>query len=522
MLPVLLGFFFPLLFVGLLAGLYARFRHAALLWAASGVGGLLFWGTFMLFRPAATLTLYRWVPWFPRAWATTWNLMGRWDVTAWSLALVLAAWSTAALLALGSTGQATTQPWTTWLAWWLALVPGLWFLLPATPAALWWAWAAADLATLLLALGLTRPGEARLVWLWNTTARAPTWVVALLWASMAGYRPLEATDLPANWVFWLYLAGLWRTLWLGPARGLRRQGFVQHVAPFWLAWWGAGSTLVLFPALARAPRPEGGLFWVLVLAALGAMVVGLARWMAANRPEAGLNGWLTLAGGMMALAALAGAPEGARFWAGWPWFLVAGLSFFVATDPALRAAGLPFLVVYAFLPYTPGRDALAWLQLLPWPVRGAALLLLTPAMLSSLPWHWFRKPAQALQPRWSRIGYLAGMGVLVLGLWRWTWPGMLEQPEGLWPWAAGPVLWLAAAALAFLVWKRRQTLEVRWRVWQWAWRYLRSSLVAFYRNAIQLVEESLYFLSLVFEGKSSLMWALALLMALVLFLSRGN
>ncbi len=427
-----------------------------------------------------------------------------------------------ALLAEAPTAHEAPLPAFHWTLWWTAVVLSFWSLVPQSPGGLWWAWAITDIAALLLALYLWPAPEVRLRWLWHTTARSLTWGGALLWSVWAGSAPFEeAVRLPGARAGLLTLI-LWRFLWSGPTLTKSpRKDLWERGGRLLLPWLFLGSTLPALFALAQWPAspepwPSGFLFWGLSF--IGAWT-GLARWLNAPSLEAGFPGLVTVWGWMAVLMAWYGQPAGTLFWAGLPWLLGAAVVLFRLPEARLLPLWGLLAFTLTFWPITPGRvGVLLWLEspLLVGLWAGLVFLL---SLLGGLPLSVLKGRALDHQPRWVQVFYPAGFLVLTVGLWRWglSLPESTATPTHPMAWLVGPAWLLSAMLSGWYLWRHRTSLEIWSQVLARPLRFFLGMMAALYRGIVQAVEDGLYFLSLVFEGEGGLMWALAFLAALALF-----
>ncbi len=469
-----------------------------------------------------------WVLWLPEPWSQAWGLRAAWDLSRW-LTLLLAATLLVALVWTDAP-RAHEHPFSPreWTLWWLTAVVMAWSLLPGTPTGVWWAWAVVDIWVLVVAFILWTDGDTRVRWLWHTTARALAWVAALAWSALQPTAALtEPVDLPAARTV-LLAAVLWRWLWPGPREALpRRADLWQRGGRGWLAWTALASGMPVLAALARWPVPEEALWWepwLLAGLALLALWSGAARWLATARAEDGWPGLLALWGSVAVLAAYAGLPHTALFWAGLAWAVgaaVVGLAL-----PERRMLAFWFLLalgVLALLPMTPGQAGAAlWLQAPLW-ARLAAALAVVLGLMGAAPVATWQGRALEAQPRWVQVFYPLGAAALLAGLARWGLAlGALgpQVPASPLAWAVGPGLLAFTGLVLWVLWGQRERLEAWSRSLLVPLRFFAGLLVALYRGTVAAVENALYFLSLVFEGESSLMWSLVFLAALALFFYR--
>ncbi len=516
----------------LLAGLMAlglaglarrRWPEVPLGWPLSVLLAGLPWLAALVGRPSAPQEA-RWLPWLPPAWLEAWGLTARWDALHWAVLWIGVTLWLAVLLAEAPSVQSASPGLVGWALGWGLVTVSLWSGLPQTPSGLWWAWALTDVAALLLALYVWPDGETRLRWLWHTTARSLSWGAALLWSVNAGAAPLDqALDLPGARAGLLAVV-FWRFLWSGPTRsGAARQAFWHRTGRLLLTWLFLGSTLPALFALARwpgdpTPWPAALVFWGLAFVGVW---VGLARWLGSASFEEGFPGLVTVWGWMAVVAAWYGRPETALFWGGLPWLLGAAVVLFRLPEVRLAPVWALLALTFTFWPFTPGRAGLGlWTAAPGWVGLWSGVVLVL-SLLGGLPLPALRGRGLDAQPRWVRVFYPAGMAVLTLGLWRWG----LALPAapaptlgGVFTWVTGPLILLATGVAGWYLWRHQATLESWSRALTRPLRFFLGLAAALYRGTVQAVENGLYFLSLVFEGEAGLMWAMAFLAAIALFL----
>lgn len=506
--------FLPAFLALLTALVQRRWQRMAAGWMVSAGALLGLWAVFMVL-PGGWTIQGAWVPWFSHTWAVTWNLLGRWDAFTRLLTLAGVTWATAFVLGESAFPAIYQQTPRDWLMWWLGLGLGLWLLTPATPAALWWAWAMADLAALLWAFWIWPDEGTRFGWMWHITARAPTWLALLAWTAHVGYQSLEAPEaVPAPLVPWLLVAVSWRVLWNGPvqARSPRRENWARG-GRLLVLWLGLGSTVKLIPILASQAKVSGlgvWAFWVLTLMVL---VAGGVRLLTPSARADAAVGWWMMASVVALWAAWFGEGEAARFWVLLPWTVLPLLVTFRLPERRLLPLWGLLGAMLLFLPFTPGHAGMAWLAAATWPIRGLVVLLWAVLVLAALPVVRLRGHGLSNQARWVQAAYPLGMAIALAGLARWGWT--LHATVNPWAWGAGPIAWVLALGLAA---RRRQGLPAPTFL-QRNVRFFVGLLVAGYRSLVRSVETAMAFLNLALEGRSALMWALAFLMALVLYLS---
>ncbi len=500
-----------------------RWPDVPLGWPLSAFAAWIPWLVILLGRPS-TPRVDRWLPWLPKTWLETWGLTAQWDALRWAVLLIGATLWLVALLAEVPAIQARSPGLPDWTLGWLLVAAGFWSVLPQSPGGLWWAWALMDVAALLLALYLWPDAETRLRWLWHTTARSLSWGAAFLWSVHAGSAPLTQPLAFPGARTWLLAVVLWRFLWSGPTgTGTPRQPFWHRTGRLFLTWLILGSTLPALLALAQwpvasTPWPAAAVFWGLGFIGVW---VGMARWLGSPSLEEGFPGLVTTWGWMAVLSAWYGLLPATLFWGGLPWLLGAAVVLFRLPEARLAPLWGLLGLTLTFWPFTPGQAGLELWTETPWWVGLWSGLVLVLSLLGGLPISALRGRSLDAQPRWVQVFYPLGMVVLTLALWRWGW--VLPVPQSVssvsvFAWLVGPSILLATGLAGWYLWRHQQRLEQWGRALTRPLRFFLGLAAALYRGTVQAVENGLYFLSLVFEGEAGLMWAMAFLAAIALFL----
>ena len=519
----MLLFLYGLILLTVIALVLIRWRwpHEGLGWFISAPAGMLLWLVVLVARPPGPIE----VPWLLVSlddWARAWGLMGEWSPVRWAMLLVGLTWMAAALLAEAPYAENPDSRTRTqgWLIWWPGVAASLWALTPKSPSGLWWAWVLGDLIALALALHLWPDQETRLAWQWHTVARSVSWLGAMYWGLQVADAPLHQPVEDGLLRGLLLTLVLWRLLWAAPVFSTSRKDFWRRGGRLLPLWLVAGSTLPALHGLASWP-PGGEPGWMLGLFLFLGFVaawVGLARWVGAPTRLAGLTGLVALWAWPALMAAWFGLAQTALFWASLPWLLGAAVALFRLPDKRLLPLWAALGLALTLWPWTPGQAGSALWGQAPWWVGLWAALVLAPSLPLLVSRSAFQGRHLDEYPRWVRVFYPLGLGVLVVGLWRWGWS--LPAPQGLPTWALwlpGPLLVITAIILGLALERGLRQFHVSEQTLQRPLRYFAGQGIALYRGLVTGVESLLYFLSVVFEGESGLMWALAFLAAASLF-----
>lgn len=442
------------------------------------------------------------------------------DNVSWPYALALASLVLAVILT--DVARAAEADWLTWASSLAITALGIIAVLAANPLTLMLAWAALDLAEVLLLLNESLKSKIREQIVITITARLAgifSLMIAGIIATANGQPLTFETITPSASLYLLVAAGL--RLGVLPLRlpfseelPLRRGlGSLLYLVP-------AATGLMLLTRTAAAGSPQNQSVYLLALAGLAALYAGIS-WLTAADELDGRPFWI-LGLASLALASAVRAQQAATLAWGLTTMLSGGLIFLISARHRLLQpiAGLGLLGLLG-LPYLPSWQSVGLFQapfhiwlLIFW----MAQIMFTTGYIR----HLFRSgdPLTGVE-RWVWVIYPWGLALLPLTqllLTVWS----VRQPGGgipgllnFWPNLVALVVILLISVLyrrgfrfpARLTRVFRQTLSLGW-FYRFAWQIYR------------LGARTVAFINRVLEGEGGLLWTLLLLVILLSLLAQ--
>ncbi len=493
---------------------------------------------FLRFRLPETFTIVQWQP------VTLFNASPALllDRVSWPYAFCLATLVLAVLFTETARSQYQSNPFA-WAASLAMTALGLLAVLAGNPMTLMIAWAAIDLAELIILLSNLNEIHLSRRAILAFSARIGG-IMILAWAIMVGQ---EGTSLPKQ-VFDLNHIPAQAGIFVLLAAGLRLGVFPLHL-PFSQEprlRRGLGSVLRLVPVasslalLARLPTdivPARWAPYLLGLSVLAAFYCGI-MWLVSGDELVGRPYWLIGWAALSMICVINGLPANSMAW-GVAAILPGSLLFlFSARERQLLFLPALGLLGLTGLPFTPAASGWSGLVGGHFSLVSVFILLSQTLLLLGYARHALRSGDRLAQvERWASVTYPAGFLVLigadiVLGI--WGWPG--SRTVGIW-WAGlfGLVVLILAAVtysrqvkffqhspVAMVLWNIPPMKVIRLLVSRFM-QILR--LDWFYRTAgwvFQGVGALLFSVTSILEGGGGVLWALVILSLLLSLFSQGG
>lgn len=488
------------------------------MWLVAALGALAAWPVQLISRLAipSEITLVVWQPRFYFSQSPALLL----DNISWPFALALVSLVLAVILT--DVARAAESDWLTWTSILSITALGLAAVLAANPLTLLLAWAALDLAEVLILLSETLKSGIREQILITFAAR---WagifalLIATIISSADGQTLSYATISTSVSPYLLLAAGLrLGVLPLHPPffeeLPLRRSlGTMLNIIP-------AATGLMLLARTATAGAPQNLSPYLLVFTGLAAIYAGIS-WLAATDELDGRSFWILGLAALALASAIRAQPSATLAW-GITALLSGGVIFFMSARHRLLypIAGLGLLGLLG-LPYFPSWQSV---DLYKAPAGPILLLFWIAQIMIAIGYirHLFG-PGDRLVgvERWVWVIYPWGLAVLplthiLLTVWDLRRPGS-EKPDLLlfWP----NLVAIMVIAISIFLYRRgfrfptrlfhafRQALSLRW-LYRFVWQIYR------------LGARTIAFINLILEGEGGLLWTLLLLVILLSLLAQ--
>lgn len=450
------------------------------------------------------------------------------DSLSWPFALTLVSLALAVILTDvvrspgGPDAPLLTAGWITWAGGLCLTGLGLVGVLAGNPLTLLLAWAAIDLAELLILLvqTLSSAENERIVIAFSARVGGTVLLIAAGMAAQAAGLPLSFSSIPPQVSVYLLLAAGLRLGVLPINLPLTPDARLRHGLGTLLRLVPAAASLVLLVRVATVGIPANPAVpilgpAILAFAALAALY-GSLLWAVAEDEIAGRAFWILGLAGLAVAAAVRGQPEASLAWS-IALLLSGGLLFLASTrHNRLRWLLLLGLIGLSSLPYTPAA-AQAGLYAPPLGISSLAFLLAQVLLLAGYVRHALR-PGHPIPgaERWVRVIYPWGLALLPLAHILIAWYNRSPAPAGrellaqVWPGLAalGMLLLLIAAANRGLRLPGRPIAALQ-QIFSFGWLY------RLLWGSFHLVRRAAAFINMTLEGEGGLLWTLLLLTLLL-------